>query len=161
MNIFYVDKSPQLAAMSLCDKHVVKMVLETAQLLSTNIPDEVRNMMPTQKFYKPTHRNHPCSMWTRASQANFEWLISHGLALAGEYQHRYGKIHKSLPVILASYKAIGWMNFENKDFTPPALAMPDEYKTLDPVESYRNYYRLDKLVNIKCTWTKRNRPQWL
>jgi hypothetical protein len=162
MNIFYVDKSPQLAAQALCDKHVVKMILETAQLLSSNIPETLRDTLPKPLvFYKKTHYNHPCTIWTRTSEENFNWVIAHGLALAGEYQFRYGKIHKSLSVILSVVQATKLITFPSKQFTSPALAMPDEYKTSDPVESYRNYYKLHKLTTIQCNWTKRERPQWL
>lgn len=164
MNIFYLDSDPEQAAQFQCDKHVVKMVLETAQLLSTAIPQSVRDAISgSSLFYKPTHINHPCSLWARASEDNFDWLIRHGIALSNEYTFRYNKTHKSLAVILSAFKALNsnLMEFEHTGFTTPALAMPDQYKFPDPVQSYRAYYKYDKLVKISCHWTNRDIPSWI
>ena len=92
LNIFVLHKNPQLAAQYQCDKHVVKMILETAQLLCSPY-------VPGVAPYRRTHYNHPCAKWTRESQSNYFWLGIHGLALADEYTYRYGKIHKSVDVI--------------------------------------------------------------
>jgi hypothetical protein len=163
MNIFYVDHNPVVAAQSLCDKHVVKMVLESAQLLSTaqhlcSYRLELR--LDTELLYKPTHKNHPCAKWVRECAPNYNWLVGHALALCEEYTYRYGKVHKSQAVI-ANCRNDPALPKNFNMMTPPALAMPDVFKTDDPVESYRNYYRFDKLRNIQCTWTKRERPGWL
>ena len=93
MNIFVLDYNPTRAAKMQCDKHVVKMALETAQLLCTAFPGGTAP-------YKLTHFNHPCAIWCRESLKNYNWLIDHGIALCDEYQHRYGKTHKSKEVIL-------------------------------------------------------------
>jgi hypothetical protein len=88
LNIFVLDKDPEKAAKYQCDKHVIKMILETAQLLCSVFE-------PGQAPYKRTHYNHPSAVWTRASRANYMWLIEHGEALCYEYTRRYNKTHKS------------------------------------------------------------------
>ncbi len=90
MNIFVLDVDPVAAATMLCDQHVVKMTLETAQLLCS-----AHNKAP----YKRTHYNHPCAVWTRASAANYMWLCSYGITLAKEYTHRFGRCHACEVVI--------------------------------------------------------------
>lgn len=158
MNIFFLSEDPVLAAQFQCDKHVVKMVLETAQLLCTthrvleteNLPDFL---------YKKTHANHPCAIWVRSSLANYQWLVAHGLALLTEYTYRYEKTHKSEPII-------GWLNsnypsLPTKRFTQPPQAMPEEYYHYDSVTAYRQYYINDKMKKIDCRWTKREKPWWI
>lgn len=95
MNIFFTSDSPVHCAEYLDDKRVVKMCLETAQMLCTAI-NESGNKAP----YKSTHKNHPSCKWVRESQANFEWTRKHFVALCWEYKKRYGKIHKSFKVII-------------------------------------------------------------
>jgi hypothetical protein len=152
MNIFYVDRNPYRAARALHDKHVVKMVLETAQILST-----VLDRYGVSGKYRPTHRNHPVVKWAAESRANFEWLCHHGMALAAEYTYRYERQHASTEVIL-------WASRHNDHvapgpFTEPPQCMPEGYRGDDAVEAYRLYYRLDKLLMSR--WTKRDEPDWL
>jgi hypothetical protein len=92
MNIFYLDPNPQVAARYHVDKHVVKMVLESAQLLSAAHFVLDKN---NEGMYKPTHINHPCSKWTRESKANYLWLYQLFKELSHEYTFRYGKVHKT------------------------------------------------------------------
>ena len=94
MNIFVVDEDPVVAAQQLCDKHVVKMILETAQMLCT-----VARNHGHEAPYKVAHPKHPCTLWVGKSAANWQWLIDHGLAMAAEYTRRYGRKHKSEEVI--------------------------------------------------------------
>lgn len=159
MNIFYVDRNESLAAQALCDKHVVKMVLESAQILCT-----VLNERGIDTQYRSTHKNHPCTLWAGNSLDNFSWLGSHALALSEEYTFRYDKEHKSQSVIedcVFIGHDSGLLSSKLK-FTEPPLAMPEEYRGDDAVESYRNYYIHDKLENIDARWDKgREPPQWL
>lgn len=148
MNIFVLDNDPMVAAKHQCDKHVVKMVLETAQMLCTAY-DEAP--------YKPTHRNHPCSIWARQTKENYLWLIIHGLALAEEYTERYGKVHKSQRVIEWCRDNMNKLMFEETGLTPFVQAVSDECKNNDPVIAYRNYYMTDKAH--MTTW-KQNKPEW-
>lgn len=157
MNIFVLDKSPWDAAQMQCDKHVVKMVLETGQMLST-IHRQYGNHHDT--LYKLTHANHPCTVWASTNRSNYNWLYDHFCALANEYLYRYGKSHKSFlqlfPVVQYPPDAM-----PSGTQTPFALAMPDEYKGACPVQSYRRYYNGDKVKNIQVTYTKRASPYWL
>lgn len=151
MNIFVLDFDPKVAASFLIDRHASKMLLETAQLLCTT-----SNLIGIEAPYKTTHKNHPCSVWVRASQDNWLWAVEHGLGIAAEYTKRYGKVHKSEDIIQ-------WC-FDNPPYlpdiglTPFALAMPDEYKVDCPVESYRGYYR-DAKADI-ATWKFTEIPYW-
>ena len=154
MNIFVLDENPQIAAQMHNDKHVVKMILETAQLLCG-----VHHMTDSQYVipYKLSHKNHPCSIWSRECIENYTWLCDLGIALCDEYQYRYGKRHKSLDVI-------EWALFHrpnlptNGDITPFALAMPDECKVNSAVESYRTYYIMHK--KSLGSWKNRKEPDW-
>lgn len=177
MNIFYLDSRPDVAARAMCDKHVVKMILETAQLLSTAhrildgkeqtivspiskrrkkiwvLPDERNEIL-----YSATHVNHPCAKWTRETNNNYNWLYCHFMTLLVEYTYRYGKQHKceELKALLSNPPH----NIEIGYLKPLPLAMPDEYKIPnDPVGSYRNYYKYAKAHLLK--YTRRDRPHWL
>lgn len=150
MNIFILDNDPVKAAKQQCDKHVVKMVLETAQMLCGTY---CSNISP----YKTTHYNHPCSIWSRQSKENYMWLIQHGLSLSAEYTERYGKVHKSQQVIEWCRDNMNMLTFEETGLTPFAQAVPEEYKNEDPVVAYRSYYLGEKAYMAK--W-KQNKPEW-
>ena len=157
MNIFVVDEDPKLAAKMLCDRHVSKMILETAQMLSS-VAD--RYGYPT--LYKPTHKNHPCTIWAGDSYENWSWLIEHGLALEGEKIYRTGKGHSSAEVI-RWYKENGYGPGSGSKLTPFALAMPTKYNNGSASESYRAYYLNEKqrFRDGKIPkWTKRGPPDW-
>lgn len=147
MNIFVLDQDPCIAARYLCDKHIPKMVLETAQLLCSahdNAP------------YKRTHYNHPCAVWTRHSLSNYRWLLWHGICMAKEYEKRFGKQHKSAEVIdWADKNEPGIFDL---GLTPFAQAMPVQYKNEDPVIAYRRYYVAEKSRFAK--WKHTNVPDW-
>lgn len=158
MNIFYLDRNMASCAVYHCDKHVVKMIIEYAQLMST-AHHVLDGENAVTGIYKKTHVNHPSAIWTRASVLNYDTVFNLWTNLLEEYTHRYGKEHKSgllrsqlnLPPI-----EIKWEK-STMDFP---LCMPDEYKVQgDPVESYRNYYRHGKTK--LHSWTKRNVPEWL
>jgi len=151
MNIFVLDKDPFKAAQMQCDKHIVKMILETAQLLCSIFPE---NTAP----YKRTHYNHPCSKWTRESYGNYAWLIHHGLALCDEYTYRYNKQHKCRDIILWCHYYGRIEYFNSLELTPFSKCMPEECKNDDIVDSYRNYYITNKKSIAK--WTKREIPVW-
>ena len=122
MNIFYLDNDPKRCAQQTCDKHVVKMIVESAQLLSTahHVLDG-----DVDGLYKPTHKNHPSAIWCRTTDSNYVWLWC---------------LLVSLPT-----------NIPNGDFTPPTPAMPDHYKTDDALQSYHNYYNGSKASFAKWT----------
>lgn len=152
MNIFVLSTDPAEAARMQCDKHVVKMALETAQLLCSAFE-------PGVAPYRRTHFNHPSAIWTRQSPANYAWLLTHGYALCHEYTARYGKTHKSENVISWCDQNQLRIEFPLRDLTPFAQAMPEEYKQDDPVEAYRAYYKGAK--REFATWRSPGRaPNW-
>lgn len=135
MNIFILDTDPAKAAAYHCNRHVVKMALETAQILST----VVKKYNPeAEGFYKPTHMNHPCVKWTSVSRTNFEWTLALGFALCDEYTKRYGKIHKSEKILACASQHI--KSIPEGGLTPFVQAMPDDVKDADTVKAYRRYY---------------------
>ena len=163
MNIFVLSDSPVLSAQYQHDKHVVKMTLETAQLVS----QAVRNRVDWQELcpdaihlYRSTHVHHPSSRWCRASTGNLRWLCQHGLALADEYSHRFWRTHKSRRIIEIVSDLCD--SLPSEPMTKFAMAMPDKYKNDDPVLAYRMYYLSEK-IHPDSNWTNRRRdlPNWL
>jgi hypothetical protein len=133
------------------------MVLETAQLLSTtHRVVETENLPPF--IYQKTHANSQCAIWVRSSISNYEWLATHGMALANEYTYRYNKEHKSTPIL--TWLSLNVPSLSDKPFSQPPQVMPDEYRHFDSVTAYRRYYMENKMKNIVCKWTKRERPWW-
>ena len=161
MNIFYVDSDPVKAAQALCNKHVVKMILESAQLLSSvHHLHPMPNRIYLNQLYKLTHKNHPSAIWAREDMYNYSWLYKHTCALLDEYNFRYGKIHKSTYIIGLCSKHTPDIPCVN--FTEPPQCMPDNFKVKnDSVSAYRKYYKLGKLPLIDCRWTKREKPDWI
>ena len=156
MNIFILHRNPVTAARMLCNKHVSKMILETAQMLSTVAVSLGHN---DSCLYKPVHAKHPCTLWTGRSHRNWLWLCKHGLAMSDEFEYRYNNRHKSSEVIEFIYT--NKMGPEPKWFgqlTAFAQAMPEQYKHKNAVTAYRNYYLGEKKRFAK--WTKRNPPNW-
>ena len=151
MNIFVLDTDPHKAAIHQLDKHIVKMPLETAQMLCSALVRHGCEDTP----YKAAYRKHPCTIWAGDSRNNFNWLIEHGLSLCKEYTARYGREHKSQAVI--EWCATQAHKIPQGQLTEFAQAMPDHYKDSCPVVAYRSYYLADK-ARI-ATW-KRNQPGW-
>lgn len=162
MNIFFLHWNPKLAAEYHCDKHVIKMIIETAQLLYS--AHWMLNSQLPANAYKLAHKNHPCSIWTRQSITNYMWLCSLGLWLCQEYRFRYGdkKTHKT-------EAHLRWL-FENppreipyRGMTNPAQAMPDHFKCEEnPIRAYRKFYIGSKLKERGIVkYTKRDAPVFL
>lgn len=151
MNIFILDNDPAQAAIYHCDKHVVKMVLESAQMLCTNL-----NLAKVETPYKSCHMNHPCTIWARKTRSNFVWLCDLGLSLCMEYTYRYGKVHKSEEVIEYCYSMRD--TIQDGELTKFAQAMPEEFKDCDPVKAYRQFYIGEK--KDFAVWSKRDIPNW-
>ena len=175
MNIFYLDHNVTECAKMHNDKHVVKMILEYAQLLSTahRILDgtEISVLSATGRkkkvwqlpdnrdsvLYSCTHANHPSAIWVRQSDKNYDWLFAMFQALMTEYTHRYDKVHATSR--LEQYLAQLPKNIPQKGFTEPTPAMPDEVKVPgDSIKSYRNYY-INNKVHL-ASWKKRQVPEW-
>lgn len=176
MNIFALDNDPSKAAEYHCDKHVLKMLLESAQLLSTMvhalapgqvIPGTDDNGEPIltwygNKVYKPTHMNHPCSVWVRHSMRNAMWLADLGHALNHQSEIRWHKpAYKAHAVLNGIASCISKLPFENSKVEPFTLALPKEIRelNLDNVTSYRLYYASAK--RSFATWTRLGKqPYW-
>ena len=159
MNIFYLDKCPDKAARLQYNKHVVKMILESAQMLCTahhcyGDKDQVENVP-----YKQAHLNHPSTVWTRRSKSTYMWLYNHMMALGDEYTKRYGKIHLSITKC-KDFLAIPPRHIQGDDWCRPPQAMPDEYKDKCSIQAYWNYYIGEKhiVANPKTEKIYERRP---
>jgi len=152
MNIFYLDPCVKKCAEYHCDKHVVKMILESVQMLSTVIRGS-----GIDAGYKATHAKHPCTLWAGQSLSNYKWLLLLTKYLNKEYKYRYDKSvnHKSYDLALT----LPTPDILDIGLTKHAQAMPDQYKSDDPLTSYRDYYTFEKSNLHK--WTKREIPVWL
>lgn len=158
MNIFVVSKDPIIAAKSLNDRHIVKMPLETAQMLSA-----VADRYGHPSLYKVSFKKHPCTLWAGDSYDNWMWLIKHGIALSEEYTARFGKIHTCESVIKWYLENNYGPPESLKGLTPFAQAMPDEYRHENPVVAYRAYYLGDKQFfkdGKRPTWKNASPPKW-
>jgi hypothetical protein len=167
MNIFFLHKHPRRCARWHCDKHVVKMIVETCQLLYTchwmvDTPDfhtAPFRIGTDVRGYKKTHWNHPCSKWVRQSLEHYLWLAQLGRELLREYKHRFASTNK----IHACTPHIEWLSqhppaLTSKGWTPPPMAMPDEYKTNDVSSAYKKYYLGEKREILH--YTRRHVPHW-
>lgn len=150
MNIFILDLNPALSAQYHLDKHIVKMPVEYAQILST-----VCRQLGHEVGYNPTHKNHPCTRWASESLDNYLYLFELAMETGAEYTHRYGKRHKSTDLLLTLPHLL---DLPVIGLTPFAQAMPEEYRNPDPVKAYRDYYRGAKSGIAK--WSGREVPWW-
>jgi len=185
MNIFVLHDNPIRAAEMMCDKHIPKMVVETAQMMASalrrhGVTDERMPLTKSGTPYKGGYRHHPCTVWAGDSWKNFDWLTSHGIALCTEYTFRFGKKHGCEDAIcyMNAMHVDGFSHLNRDRLTPFALAMPDEYRpkhstiTLpvdedryivthsagdDAVQAYRAYYHSKQFAK----WEKGTpAPDW-
>ena len=177
MNIFYLDSDPVKSAELHCDKHVVKMIIEYAQLMSTAhrvldgdlYEDRTANNHRIKRWrlsdsnmenvlYKASHINHPSNIWIRSSDSHYQFVYDMFVALCNEYTYRYGRVHlteEKLKDVLQHLPS----NIANINFVDPPQAMPDDVKTSDAVDAYQNYYRVYKKGFAK--WTDRETPAFM
>ena len=171
MNVFCLDKDPYKSAEYMCDKHIVKMIIETCQLLSATLdcnwidyeyewkdPDK-----PSQRLgcvnYPPAHIKHPSTLWVRKARGNYIWLTKHLEALNKEYWKRYNRVHVRYDDTEKYDLYLDKLNFEIQEQTPFTIAITDKRWHLDcPIESYRLYYNMEKFVFAK--WKLGNVPEW-
>lgn len=177
MNIFFLHPNPRKCARWHCNKHVVKMLLESCQLLYTahwvfaaqagqDTPDLVGAPMTVsskQAGYKPTHRNHPCGRWVRGSLQHYLWLCRFAAELVREYKHRYGctKVH-------ACEGHVAWLTehtpagLVDNGWSAPPSAMPEAFRiSHNVVRNYRHFYATSKEQRGFLVYTGRQRPHWL
>lgn len=181
MNIFILDLDPVKAAQLQCDKHIVKMPLESAQMLSTahrmldgivtqgisksgkrtvkkyTHPDRDLDLL----LYKAVHFNHPCTKWTMETSSNYRWHYEHWIALCNEYEFRYGKTHLSFTKLKKVLETPP-KNLKQGSLTQFPLAMGSNPECIfkdSPVKSYRAFY-MTKQDRFKMVWEKREEPIW-
>ena len=177
MNLFILDKDPVKAAQLQCDKHVVKMIVESAQMLSTahRMLDGHFERRPSKSgktmskywrlpdsredtFYKAVHMHHPCTVWTMESNNNYNWHWVHFAALCDEYTYRYGKVHETfrkLNVVLSELPT----NIPKNGFREPPQCMPEDVKSESVIEAYHKYYAVYKKDFAR--WTERPIPSFM
>lgn len=178
MNIFYLHHDPKICAQMHVDKHCVKMILETCQLLSTahrmldgvEVPGKTKTgrnirrwQLPDSRdtvIYTATHINHPSAVWVRQNSMNYAWLHTLLNELCNEYTYRYGKVHKCESIGLVGALARLPSNIPDGEFTEPTPAMPDQYKIPgNSIQSYHNYYNGEK--QRMFAWKKRDIPNFI
>lgn len=177
MNVFYLDDDPVIAATWLCDQHVSKMILESAQMMCTairvhmSLEDTPREELPDElKFlYKTAHPKHGSTKWVGECFSNFQWLFMHVIQMHAQHKQRFGTRHKSFRVAkdawLFLHKERKEHNFilpESMTTTPPYMAFGPALEHLknpmDPAGSYRRFYIADKAKF--ATWTNSEPPPW-
>jgi len=180
MNLFILDKDPVKAAQLQCDKHVVKMIVESAQMLSTahRMLDGTEERRPSKSgktmsrywqlpdkrestLYKAVHMHHPCTVWSMQSNNNYTWHWVHFAALCDEYTYRYGKVHSTDKLLRKTLQSLP-QNIPVGYLTPQPLAMQSNPECMFPndvVGSYRKFYQT-KQARFKMVWSKRNVPEW-
>ena len=152
INIFLLDYDVTQCAQYHCDKHIVKMPLETTQMLST-VHWRYENKGP----YLPVHEKHPCTLWAGQTVENYVWLWRLGIALCKEYTYRYEKVH-ACERVLAILRCPPIL-LKARGITKHPQAMPDEYKCSDSLQAYHNYY-INEKARI-CSWKKREAPPFM
>lgn len=188
MNIFYLDSNIEKCAKAHCDQHVRKMLIEYTQILCMNyryhlgvpgklylkqkgeivladhkytIPeDEITDLNPYIYIVPKAHINHPSTIWARTSLSNTIWLLELTKAVSKEWTFRYKKPHRTQKILQRFIDLLPNYDIEDKGLTTLTLAMPDEYKDVDPIKAYRNLYIFEKTNFAK--WEKgRPAPAWM
>ena len=166
MNLFILSWNVRECAEFMFDKHVIKIILEAVQMLCTTIQlvDPTSEIYQQVKVYKIAHKNHPVTVWMRASLENYMWTLDLVEAMHEEWKYRYNhpaeKKHKSFEVATYLRKYAPTADkFPSIGLTPFALAMPAECKCDDPIESYRKYYQSEAKQKF-ASWKKRGKPEW-
>ena len=169
MNIFVTNKFPAESAIALPDKLVVKMPVESCQLLALVASKWYHNYGPLHKkdgtpyaTEKGAFRKHPCAIWAGESVDNAYWLIKHGMNLCDEFQLRYGKPHACYNTLLEAYYLFPKGKITN--VTPFVRAMPDYLKndtSIDTFEAYRRYIATKEWVKDNYLKMPERRPDWI
>lgn len=173
MNVFALHNSPKIAAQMMCDKHIIKMIIETAQILSCVLDYRYKeehktdDLTPSKQLdlpqYPKAHAKHPCTLWAMASTANFDWLRDHLRELCRQYSVRYPNRNGTMKAHSLEWTAMvydaqaQYLEFPLQQRTPFAQAMPDAYKSDDAVVAYRTYYLMDKSF---AAWKRVPTPTW-
>tara|TARA_B100000287_G_scaffold53186_1_gene46871 strand:+ start:11394 stop:11921 length:528 start_codon:yes stop_codon:yes gene_type:complete len=169
MNIFAVDEEPALAAFALPDKLIVKMPVETSQMIALVFSKWYHNIGPVfkannepYKTDKGAYRNHPCTKWAAEHDDNLQWLLQHGISLCNEYESRYGKKHACERTIRIA--ALVAPEGCPEKHTPFVRSMPDDLKydnTIDTITAYRIYLNSKPWVRDNYLRVPDNKPYWI
>lgn len=165
MNRFLIEHHPDAIAKSLCDKHIVKMPLEEAQMLCTAMWHHAPDYAESRGLYKPVHQKHPCTLWAMDNQRNYGFAFKLYDAMLREYTHRYGKQHGAG----RHYRALEFGICKIPDTTnfmtphPQCFSGHDDLKTDEnwPIQAYRAFYKVDKAAFAKWERGGRSMPQWM
>ena len=176
MNIFYLHKDPDICAEYHCDKHVLKMIIEYAQLLSTAhrmldgeeekvLSNSGKRMVTNFKLdykrdtliYKVAHANHPSNIWVRSAADHYIYTMELWNSLNMQYTKRYGKVHETFKKLCQYLNQLPNNIDKNVGFQEPPQCMPDECKREDTITAYRSFYRAHK--REFATW-KNQVPEW-
>lgn len=158
MNIFVTDENPLISAANLDDKRVVKMVLESAQLLSYCVWYYDTPWWETTQMYKPSHQNHPCAKWVLESSGNFKWLLRHFDALLTEYRARYGKTHASERLLIPFHSFL-----DNLDRTEPMTPFVNAASNMEQGVTFKHIQDVPLAYKLYLTerWKRDKRnPTW-
>ena len=175
MNIFIVDEDPITSARLLPDKHVTKMILESAQMLSIVFSPWYWDCGTVAKVNgepfkteKGAFRNHPCTAWAAECQANCAWLIQHACALCTEFRYRYDHKHKLENSLFECKKLFQRVTGNPitvyREVTSFARAMPEEFKldtSITDVEAYRMYVASKGWPTDNYLRKPERKPEWL
>ena len=158
LNIFRTDEDPVECAKVLADQHVIKMSLETAQILATSL---WLNGAGEASLYKPTHKGHPCVVWAATSRTAANWTLKHGFALCAEYQARFLRVHRSIDQ-LNLIKMKGFASIPDNEASEIPKCVPDDLRDLPTFEAYRKtLQRKYSSWKRPARWTGSSPPQWI
>lgn len=154
MNVFYLSENPTRAAYYHCDKHIVVMPKESAQMICTNL----HLVGVTDVPFKKTHENHPCTVWARDNRENFELLCEFMFHLSAEYSARYNRVHLAFKLVEPFMTRQFIKKFPSGAFTPPPQCMPEQFRGPSTVLAYREFYNKDK--SRFAQWRYSEVPYW-
>ena len=161
MNRFLINYSPELCARDLCDKHVVKMPLEEAQMLCTTVRLHAPEYAEEVGLYRAVHQKHPCTIWAGQTRANYLYSLDMFREMCREYTHRYSKVHASWRLYDALVDAAQYVPDGGITPHPECFSEHTDLKSGRPwpIQSYRQFYQT-KQHRFKMVWTKRDVPDW-
>lgn len=162
VNFFYLDKNPSKCAKYYCDKHVLKIPIEIAQILS-----KIHHVLKTKIDYEKIYANSKVVkeslgpyVWSLMSLDNYIWTCDLGLELINEYKFRFGKTSHKTELILFYLKE-NLPPIKNLGTTP--FIMTNKYDMFQYISSNTITNARYNYAEMKCSndkWTKRTKPKW-
>ena len=161
MNRFLINYTPDLIAADLCDKHVVKMPLEEAQMLCTVVRKYNNEYADEHELYRAVHQKHPCTIWAGMTSSNYRYALAMFNAMCTEYRYRYGRTHASHRLYDALKDAEKYVPDGYITSHPECFSEHTHLKCHQnwPIVGYRKFYKTKK-DRFKMVWTKRPVPYW-